>query len=205
MNDLIGGGNGSSPLARGSRSVVRGDEGVVGIIPTRAGFTPRDGTAASQHPDHPRSRGVYAGDLRGSPGARGSSPLARGSLVGKVVAYSLPGIIPARAGFTPATWLLCPAACGSSPLARGSLVREVVEAQPLGIIPARAGFTRRRRRARTGCWDHPRSRGVHARAAGEGEELAGSSPLARGSPVTPLLLRLKTRIIPARAGFTSCT
>ena len=71
---------GSSPLARGLLR-GRGEEFArVGIIPARAGFTPRRPARWCHRGDHPRSRGVYArGDrLAGATG----------------------GIIPARAGFT---------------------------------------------------------------------------------------------------------
>ena len=71
---------GSSPLARGlhrphAHGPLRGR-----IIPARAGFTLGQAAAHVAQRDHPRSRGVY-----------GSAPghLAR-----------VPGIIPARAGFT---------------------------------------------------------------------------------------------------------
>ena len=92
---------------------------------------------------------------------QGSSPLARGLLVGGDAAAREYGIIPARAGFT-----LCGAsdyeACedhprsrgvyriafriftlsaGSSPLARGLRKRPYLDENRTGIIPARAGFT----------------------------------------------------------------
>ena len=54
-----GGYGGSSPLARGLR-VARGVPGdAVGIIPARAGFTPRAAGRRRTTWDHPRSRGVY--------------------------------------------------------------------------------------------------------------------------------------------------
>ena len=50
---------GSSPLARGLPvEAVRVRPGV-GIIPARAGFTPRPGPPPARSGDHPRSRGVY--------------------------------------------------------------------------------------------------------------------------------------------------
>ena len=50
---------GSSPLARGllmSKGIV---DSFKGIIPARAGFTPRHSNEKSWPTDHPRSRGVY--------------------------------------------------------------------------------------------------------------------------------------------------
>ena len=52
-------------------------------------------------------------------------------------------------------------------------------------------------------WDHPRSRGVYAARLMKIVSLFGSSPLARGLPGPPARLIRVSRIIPARAGFTS--
>ena len=93
--------------------------------------------------DHPRSRGVYT-PIGGTIGENfGSSPLARGLRCGAPYPRALPGIIPARAGFTdhlhhcPCDRLDHPrsrggyprgnrmdrSGRGSSPLARGLLPR----------------------------------------------------------------------------------
>ena len=152
-----------------------------GIIPARAGFTPR----ARRHPggraDHPRSRGVYetTGALPAATG--GSSPLARGLRRPESRGRRRAGIIPARAGFTCArppsrgsawdhprsrgVYVHCGravrATSGSSPLARGlppPFARRIAHA---GIIPARAGFTRGPPGPGRVEGDHPRSRGVY--------------------------------------------
>ena len=69
---------GSSPLARGLRSVAAPADTKARIIPARAGFT----SLASQFPpfpaDHPRSRGVYPRRRTEFTTHWGSSPLARG-------------------------------------------------------------------------------------------------------------------------------
>ena len=52
--------------------------------------------------------------------------------------------------------------------------------------------------------DHPRSRGVYDGAPLYVSAALGSSPLARGLPGAAVLPRITPRIIPARAGFTSC-
>ena len=57
-NDL-----GSSPLARGLHVSAMVSNGLVRIIPARAGFTWYNPPSAPLHPDHPRSRGVYAAVL----------------------------------------------------------------------------------------------------------------------------------------------
>ena len=51
---------GSSPLARGLHATSCAACHQFGIIPARAGFTRHRRRRARVHPDHPRSRGVYA-------------------------------------------------------------------------------------------------------------------------------------------------
>ena len=150
--------------------------------------------------DHPRSRGVY--EERPPMAARqsGSSPLARGLQGGVVDVDVRPGIIPARAGFTPWPWpaaspaadhprsrgvyavaLARSIACGgSSPLARGLLTRARPVLPGRRIIPARAGFTVGAVRRRGRREDHPRSRGVYPFSMALRRARDGSSPLARG-------------------------
>ena len=91
---------GSSPLARGLPLGRAAGESHKRIIPARAGFTPGAARSDADHPDHPRSRGVYlARHAAERPGA-GSSPLARGlRVMGGERSYAR-RIIPARAGFT---------------------------------------------------------------------------------------------------------
>ena len=71
-----------------------------GIIPARAGFTLRPSTRLTVRTDHPRSRGVYHFPVPGTIQETGSSPLARGLLTLSGPLGQVPGIIPARAGFT---------------------------------------------------------------------------------------------------------
>ena len=173
---------GSSPLARGLQHDRRSRPQGHRIIPARAGFTPTTLSPASAAEDHPRSRGVYHG-LHGDDGrGRGSSPLARGLRRGFRHAPGLPGIIPARAGFT------IPQRCQERrhpdhPRSRGVYDRarqEIVRA--LWIIPARAGFTPRSPRGDPVAPDHPRSRGVYTASSSCAWWCWGSSPLARGLP-----------------------
>ena len=152
---------GSSPLARGLRTVRHGHGYRVGIIPARAGFTCGDGLQNAVHRDHPRSRGVY----QFGPAPRtlflGSSPLARGLPAFEFVPVNDARIIPARAGFTRVVGTMCsrcadhprsrgvytpfkwpsPHFLGSSPLARGLPEFLTPGDIVIGIIPARAGFT----------------------------------------------------------------
>ena len=172
---------GSSPLARGLRSLPARGTGPGRIIPARAGFTARRVPDESGEPDHPRSRGVYPSSPAAPRGRRGSSPLARGLLVGLLSREEEPG---------------------SSPLARGLLGDRPEHAEQEGIIPARAGFTGHGGGAVDAVEDHPRSRGVYPVPALARLGLGGSSPLARGLPGPGARAPRPRRIIPARAGFT---
>ena len=213
---------GSSPLARGLRTVRDVIRGGSGIIPARAGFTRISFSVATDLADHPRSRGVYKPGGRGAPRAGGSSPLARGLHTLHPPRGPHRRIIPARAGFTVrgfvvfqymkdhprlrgvyhalrATWQ---SSTGSSPLARGLPAPSEPSPRRGGIIPARAGFTRLRTPRPPSSQDHPRSRGVYLGDHVPDRHPEGSSPLARGllDPLTRAPER--SRIIPARAGFT---
>ena len=153
--------------------------------------------------DHPRSRGVYTATPIVLKPELGSSPLARGLLVGDRRGSGNVRIIPARAGFT--TCCCCPILAlpdhprsrgvyctvvmirvsfrGSSPLARGLHVEHTTFPTPARIIPARAGFTTKRL--------------VMFVIAD------GSSPLARGLRCVRWSWWCVVGIIPARAGFTT--
>ena len=113
-----------------------------------------------------------------------------------------PGIIPARAGFTH-HGRHSPFRQQDHPRSRGVYLtsQEVVGAVG-GIIPARAGFTRRIGPSPGRASDHPRSRGVYSGLRSTGPGTGGSSPLARGLRTSSRALRVRLRIIPARAGFT---
>ena len=213
---------GSSPLARGLRTVYEMNHAIYRIIPARAGFTCSPAPGRLYPPDHPRSRGVYldrTGVIRRRPG---SSPLARGLPWFRVSFASLLGIIPARAGFTAPTVrprapgtdhprsrgvyqisdLKSKSYDGSSPLARGLLAVQAIVDAFLRIIPARAGFTAASTCETPSITDHPRSRGVYVAVAVITYVTPGSSPLARGLHTRMSHLTLLRRIIPARAGFT---
>ena len=92
---------------------------------------------------------------------------------------------------------------GSSPLARGLRLGRIRLVHRPGIIPARAGFTRRARQEPPELQDHPRSRGVYRTLVRAETGAEGSSPLARGLRTTSCSSTSRSRIIPARAGFTA--
>ena len=134
-----------------------------------------------------------------------------------------PGLIPARAGNTlkddhhagltgahprsrgehlsPSSSMLVPP--GSSPLARGTRCSLSSRAFGSGLIPARAGNTDGVDTTAGQPRAHPRSRGEHGITCAEYEDLAGSSPLARGTPRGLCRKCVRPGLIPARAGNTS--
>ena len=213
---------GSSPLARGGRCRVRLKPRDRRLIPARAGRT----RAARHRPHgpgaHPRSRGADTAPPVERRTTEGSSPLARGGPEGKASGAFGKRLIPARAGRTPsATRTLqlrrahprsrgADAAQavsdtllgGSSPLARGGRGESDSHESAPRLIPARARRTPScpTSSARRGA--HPRSRGADV-AGGEGDQqVAGSSPLARGGRPRTVRRRPTRRLIPARAGRT---
>ena len=151
------------------------------IIPARAGFTNRPGGRCCRAWDHPRSRGVYIRARLKARRLEGSSPLARGLRLRRWGGGRRRRIIPARAGFTVV------------------LDRETVN---IGDHPRSRGFTSRPRRSAHWRRDHPRSRGVYRKRWPYRSRRSGSSPLARGLRRTRLSRTARSRIIPARAGFT---
>ena len=154
---------------------------------------------------------------------RGSSPLARGLRPPPRQLRGHVRIIPARAGFTTISYVLCESlgdhprsrgvyrrrvrasaqVVGSSPLARGLREPEPRIWFSAWIIPARAGFTLTPATSASSPRDHPRSRGVYHSSASGGHGVSGSSPLARGLQNQARNSTCPGGIIPARAGFTS--
>ena len=92
---------GSSPLARGLHAAMSTVPPESRIIPARAGFTGAPRRRIPRFWDHPRSRGVYTTRTSPPRPTAGSSPLARGLPRRADPRGAGPGIIPARAGFTP--------------------------------------------------------------------------------------------------------
>ena len=215
-------GVGSFPLARGLRRKAVLVEDGEWIIPARAGFTWGRRRSWERRTDHPRSRGVYAPIEGASVGRQGSSPLARGLLVGALGegepgldhprsrgvygarahgGHALVGSSPLARGL-PVVEKLADWFTGSSPLARGLRCLRDHRQDARRIIPARAGFTISEAHSGPPPRDHPRSRGVYPRAGLVALWAGGSSPLARGLPVREASRPRRWRIIPARAGFT---
>ena len=172
---------GSSPLARGTPRLAETGINALGLIPARAGNTGNSNQGTNTARAHPRSRGEHVFGSANHLMGQGSSPLARGTRLGRVVVRYLTGLIPARAGNTPLENIDSYRELGSSPLARGTLLHGEGGYGSPGLIPARAGNTGSMIRAATPTRAHPRSRGEHSELQGALSEHQGSSPLARGT------------------------
>ena len=195
---------GSSPLARGAPPQRNPRNPMNRIIPARAGSTGWPVWFEVENANHPRSRGEHFGGLSAAGCHVGSSPLARGAPWIGEPWWVAARIIPARAGST-ALVLWFGRETGDHPRSRG----EHGPGSPRGpgspwIIPARARSTKLPRTAHPTPRDHPRSRGEHLARWGLPVALGGSSPLARGAHVAHAISRTDPRIIPARAGSTTC-
>ena len=156
---------GSSPLARGTRTLPVAVHQPFRLIPARAGNTLGTPLVWMRQSAHPRSRGEHA--LREGELARqsGSSPLARGTQSRVRRNDRLLRLIPARAGNTREPPNEAPPSPahprsrgehfrvslpvfplhGSSPLARGTQTRAYPPGARPRLIPARAGNTAGRR------------------------------------------------------------
>ena len=220
---LITIGRGSSPLARGTRWPGFRQRLCQGLIPARAGNTKVTVKSDSEDRAHPRSRGEHPERRYRKAPKPGSSPLARGTHVARLVHPAARGLIPARAGNT---FLIRrrrngigahPRSrgehrlatdsngqyLGSSPLARGTRRLRGSAGHDRGLIPARAGNTRNSGTHSVNARAHPRSRGEHSGVFPLICRIQGSSPLARGTPYRDKIATNLNGLIPARAGNTS--
>ena len=193
---------GSSPHARGLPPVEPLAAPPRRIIPARAGFTYVLGSASANVKDHPRTRGVYDLLKRFPAGFSGSSPHARGLPFPGLTGPRVPGIIPARAGFT-SEGKPEDNADQDHPRTRG--VYGVDDSQFLmrwGSSPHARGLPPTQAVPGSGRLDHPRTRGVYRVCLPMPGWMGGSSPHARGLQEAPGVPEPRWRIIPARAGLT---
>ncbi len=214
---------GSSPLARGAPIRARAASSRCGLIPARTGSTTATATPPTGTWAHPRSRGEHhRGLVVHAFLEQGSSPLARGAPNSSDLSASAFGLIPARAGSTirgrsrttrrrahprsrgeHVSWrTVSMRAPGSSPLARGALRSGDRLFRQWGLIPARAGSTQCPDQSCSRNGAHPRSRGEHATSLTVRASFSGSSPLARGAPLSFDAFSDASGLIPARAGST---
>ena len=211
---------GSSPLARGKSCATICSICDRGFIPTRAGKMAYPQARRSRMAVHPHSRGENGDARRPKPQGCGSSPLARGkseqgwrgaltrrfipTRAGKMQPYPAQ---PPRLGVHPhsrgenSTWRSRTGRQrGSSPLARGKWAGVASGLGAMGFIPTRAGKISSFCQARSDTKVHPHSRGENSCVDSFGDQLAGSSPLARGKCPSQAAHHRLRRFIPTRAG-----
>ena len=193
---------GSSPRVRGKPSGRSPGGRPPRLIPARAGKTRRWPSGRPGSSAHPRACGENGRRLSLVGPPLGSSPRVRGKLAYVIGRDPHPGLIPARAGKTPAGRrsgrasrahpracgenairdLLAVRALGSSPRVRGKPGAHIRTRHRPRLIPARAGKTA------------PPS-GVASISRGSSPRVRGKRPFGPGSVQVP-------RLIPARAGKT---
>ena len=174
---------------------------------------------------HPRSRGENTSRPCVGRRARGSSPLTRGKLRGRLPRPHGGGLIPAHAGKTSdvcagrrAAWAhprsrgenpdqstCVTSPRGSSPLTRGKPLAALVFSPFTRLIPAHAGKTDDSAARNPGRQAHPRSRGENRRRGGELLGFTGSSPLTRGKLNIMDAAEDVAGLIPAHAGKTGAS
>ena len=132
---------GSSPRARGTHRRADRRHPVGRFIPASAGNTALSALRATPDAVHPRERGEHSSRARQRPAASGSSPRARGTLIGRRHRDIEHRFIPASAGNTARTSAKPPPISGSSPRARGTPSRVASRGGGGRFIPASAGNT----------------------------------------------------------------
>ena len=90
---------------------------------------------------HPRSRGEHKAPIIYSGGRKGSSPLARGTLISASFSRRSARAHPRSRGEHAFAWGSGVVNMGSSPLARGTPIIILNRTRTRGLIPARAGNT----------------------------------------------------------------
>ncbi len=154
---------------------------------------------------YPRWRGEHSTATPVANGARGLSPLARGTRLNMYI-YSLPyPVYPRWRGEHRLCLRLYRWWRGLSPLARGTPERGAARHAKMRFIPAGAGNTCFRK-SMDYCYSvYPRWRGEHCSVVFILPACHGLSPLARGTLPYRLPDIIFLRFIPAGAGNTCCS
>ena len=212
---------GSSPLARGTpfrcdllpaacpvHPRLRGElltrssasSSKTGSSPLARGTPTRNGVACALKRFIPACAGNSAHSIRRRAAFCGSSPLARGTRGVSALAGAAMPVHPRLRGELEDVIRHFCAMDGSSPLARGTLTVILFVIFKLRFIPACAGNSVIALQAPFYGAVHPRLRGELGLGVIRYANPAGSSPLARGTPLEPLTGFTTERFIPACAG-----
>ena len=212
--------SGSSPHARGTLITQETSSHVDRFIPACAGNAGPPYRVPGSMAVHPRMRGERRSGHGFKNNVRGSSPHARGTLLGVFRPLAGTRFIPACAGNALAASRPTDTAAvhprmrgerqdraadgqsigGSSPHARGTPRSGPRRRADRRFIPACAGNAWRGALPGQGRPVHPRMRGERRVMFFAGSFVLGSSPHARGTPHRPATGVVGTRFIPACAG-----
>ena len=190
------------------------------VIPAYAGNAPSCATRARGSPVHPPMRGERLPCPDQAWPHLGSSPHARGTLLGKNPQRAIERFIPACAGNAP--WVRTSgwprtvhprmrgerrvsaesimASIGSSPHTRGTLGGKLDALRHVRFIPAYAGNALALHAGTSSPAVHPRIRGERSAGFSPGFAPGGSSPHTRGTPYSIRVMPRVHRFIPAYAG-----
>ena len=174
-----------------------------GIIPARAGSTPRVHGDSLETWDHPRSCGEHKDRYHRYLPNEGSSPLVRGARDTRRGLLRYDRDHPRSCGEHRRHAIAENISLGSSPLVRGAPPICASLLALRRIIPARAGSTPGRSGRNLPQQDHPRSCGEHGPIVTLVYSVKGSSPLVRGALSVCRHYASGHGIIPARAGNTT--
>ena len=199
QNDLQ---QGSSPLARGTRTPVPSPVLHRGLIPARAGNTRPSSQARFQTRAHPRSRGEHMSGSSHWLLSSGSSPLTRRNTTRRSVVTRLPGAHPRSRGEHRKSKDYLAYEKGSSPPVRGARQDPLCGGALRGLIPACAGSTNREGVIVVIHGAHPRSRREHKTDTSHPLRPSGSSPPVRGAREVVVGFHVAVGLIPACAGST---
>ena len=216
-------GTGSSPRVRGTPTLPASQTVGLRFIPAGAGNTPFRTPHPPGRPVHPRGCGEHQGRVLSGGLGIGSSPRVRGTRTTSEWIHDQPRFIPAGAGNTrfapllPSEATVHPRGCGehrsivtcggsrrgSSPRVRGTLVSASQNSVDERFIPAGAGNTTLPMAVVGALPVHPRGCGEHVQRRSQGCGHQDSSPRARGTRNSGLIVLVQDRFIPAGAGNTS--
>ena len=213
---------GSSPRGRGGRDRRGRPRERQGLIPARAGRSPRTRHRKTRPWAHPRAGGAVITTDTTREVARGSSPRGRGGPVPAPGRPRLQGLIPARAGRSnnardstvaagahPRAGGAVPLAAvrqilsvGSSPRGRGGQKTTPATRAGAGLIPARAGRSHAPGRSPHTFRAHPRAGGAVRSRLVPFARRGGSSPRGRGGH---MLTRANGATVQVSASLSAAT
>ena len=193
---------GSSPRVRGKPDQRRDPVRRERIIPARAGQTRWCREYRIPKPDHPRACGANLSTSSNSNSSAWIIPARAGQTVWGGQRGASRADHPRACGANSSASAVTVTLPGSSPRVRGKQRASRQPDEHVRIIPARAGQTSPCCPHAIGSSDHPRACGANVVVSECHDCVSGSSPRVRGKRDVPVRIRVRARIIPARAGQT---